>query len=148
MAHVELSLSEAAGAPPDPGGTPGGSLGRWSAAAAEAEEACLVLDADGGIVAASAACHALLGLGEPGSVLGRYLLDGVLQLVDFTAARRLLPEADVDAIPPLLALTSGRLARGIMRVHDGSYDVTVDGIAVPLRDGDQVVGSLTFFSAI
>ncbi|GGK09134.1 hypothetical protein GCM10010123_43740 [Pilimelia anulata] len=158
MAHVELSLSESTGPPRHraggagpsgaDGNPPAGSLARWSAAVSAADEPCLVLDVDGGIVAASAACHTLLGLGAPGSVVGRYLLDGVLHLVDFTAERRLLPDADIDAIPPLLALSSGRQTRGLMRVHDGAYDVTVDGIAVPLRDADRVVGSLTFFSAI
>ncbi|GAA2518274.1 PAS domain-containing protein [Pilimelia columellifera] len=125
-----------------------GCLRRWSDAVTAAEEPCLVLDAQGRIVAASTSCCQLLGLGHAEATAGRPLLDGVLRLVDFTAARNGLPDADIDAIPPLLALTSGRQARGLMRVHDGEYDVTVDGIAVPLREAGGVVGSLTFFSAI
>jgi hypothetical protein len=52
-------------------------------------------------------------------------------------------------IPPLLAVTSGRLARGLLRVQrPGQLPGTVDAIATPLRDGDTVVGSLTFFAEV
>jgi len=153
VAHVELSLSESfAPRARPPGELAGaGSVPRWAAMVAEATEPCLVIDAEALIVATSDSCCALLGLGDPETTVGRFLLDGVLRLVDFTAARGELTEAEIDKIPPLLALSSGRLARGLMRVHDGAeggLDATVDAIATPLWDGTTVVGSLTFFSAI
>ena len=161
MAHVELSLSESFTPPTcDPDGpvsssgdgatpsgdAPAGPLRRWAAAVAHASEPCLVIDGAARIVAASPSCHSLLGI-EP--TIGRYILDGVLPLVDFTAAREQLTEVETEKIPPLLALSSGRLARGLMRVHDGgAFDITVDAIATPLSDGETVVGALTFFSPI
>jgi hypothetical protein len=153
VAHVELSLSESFA--PQPRSTvdvePGGSVERWAATVACAAEPCLVIDSEALIVATSASCCTLLGLGDPESAHGRFLLGGVLRLVDFTANKGELTEAEIDKIPPLLALSSGRLARGLMRVHDGAdgrFDATVDAIATPLWDGTTVVGSLTFFSAI
>jgi hypothetical protein len=158
VAHVELSLTESLVPPPCDAGplspdgasvSPASSLGRWAATVIDANEPCMVVDNEGLIVAASAACHELLGLGPVGTAPGRSLLDGVIRLVDFTAARELLTEVEVGKIPPLLAQSSGRLARGLMRVHDGGdLDATVDAIATPLCDGDDVVGSLTFFSPI
>jgi hypothetical protein len=148
VAHVELSLSESF-VPQAEGGValPAG-MACWARSVDKAEEACLVLDRDGRIVAASASCHELLGLGTPGAAVGRFLLDGV-RLVDFTAAREELTEVEVETTPPLLALSSGRLARGLMRVHDGAdFDATVDAIATPLSQDGKVVGSLTFFAPI
>ncbi|HWH01747.1 MAG TPA: hypothetical protein VNV66_21085 [Pilimelia sp.] len=153
MAHVELSLSETFPAAPDTVGPAESTsaLGHWAATVAVAPEPCLVLDTDARIVVASHSFCALLRLGDPAGVAGRYLLDGVLRLVDFTAARGRLTEVETAKIPPLLALSSGRLARGLMRVHDGAddgLDATVDAIATPLWDGTEVVGSLTFCSPI
>ena len=54
-------------------------------------------------------------------------------------------------IGPLdLALTSERLARGLMRVQPDGEDshLTVDAIASPLSEAGRVAASLTFFSAI
>lgn len=158
MAHVELSISEGFLPPAGPH-PPGGrlptadprSLERWAATVAGAVEPSLVIDAQARILASSAPLCTLLGLGDPYSIVGRYLLDGVLRLVDFTAARVDLTEAEIDKIPPLLALSSGRLARGLMRVHGGgagAIDATVDAIATPLWEGTTVAGSLTFFSEI
>jgi hypothetical protein len=148
VAHVELSLSESF-VPQSEGGAPVvAGMACWARSVNKAEEACLVIDADGRIVAASTSCHELLGLGAPGGAVGRFLLDGV-RLVDFTAAREELTEAEVETTPPLLALSSGRLARGLMRVHDGAdFDATVDAIATPLSQDGKVVGSLTFFAPI
>lgn len=155
MAHVELSLSESfvshSGPPVDDSvlSEPALSLNRWVDTAARANEPCLVINADGAIIAASIRCHMLLNMGAPGSVHGRHLLDGVIRLVDFTAARVPLTEAETDKIPPLLALSSGRLARGLMRVHDGvDFDATMDAIAAPLCDGAKVIGSITFLSPV
>jgi PAS domain-containing protein len=151
VAHVELSLSEAlvVSAPtpvePDPG-----TLRRWAAAVAAAAEPCLVIDAETRIVATSLACRELLGLADPALTAGRHLLD-TLRLVDFTAAPNQLDVADADKIPPLLALTSGRLARGLMRVSLAAPPdpaATVDAITTPLVETGIVVGSLTFLSPI
>ena len=56
----------------------------------------------------------------------------------------------MEKIPPLLAIRSKRLARGLMRVQiDGPEPhLTVDAIATPLMAADQVVASLTFFSPV
>jgi PAS domain-containing protein len=170
VAHVELSLTEAfvplARAPHDPdaelsdilsaptvpNGDPGAvaSFGHWAATVAAAEEACLVIDAELRIVAASATCCKLFGIGDLAAASGLHLLDAGLRLVDFTAARGELAETEIDKIPPLLAVTSGRLARGLLRVtspeQDG--DATVDAVATPLTVGGRVAGSLTFFSVV
>ncbi|MDG4763131.1 hypothetical protein O7632_03245 [Solwaraspora sp. WMMD406] len=153
MAHVELSISESlvpqVREPIEPMRVDNFRL--WADAAAAALEPCLVIDHELVVVAASRSCRELLGLSEHGSVVGRPLLEE-LRLVDFTAQRGELDEAEIDKIPPLLALTSGRLARGLLRVangaHDGESDGTVDAIATPVWIGQKVAGSLTFFSPI
>lgn len=164
MAHVELSISEAF--PPSATSSLGhGSTGfddaegpedlngfaRWSGTVSTAVEPCLLIDRDTIIAAVSSSCCRLLGLGTPLDALGQPLLDSQLRLLDFTAARGELTEQDVEKIPPLLALHSGRLARGLLRVRcpdpEGS-DATVDAIATPVLTGDAVAGSLTFFSEV
>lgn len=162
MAHVELSLSEAlvppaarpkpeAPEPPpaSPPAQPETGVRRWAAAVDAAAEACLLIDAQTRIVASSGACRDLLGLADPVLTAGRPLLE-TLQLVDFTAERSTLDEADADRIPPLLALNSKRLARGLLRVGPlgGEVGRTVDAITTPLLEGEAVVGSLTFLSGI
>jgi hypothetical protein len=152
VAHVELSLSESfVPEPRQPADPVLSSVERWAATVAVAVEPCMVLDKSCNVVAVSASCCELLGLGDPADAVGRFLLDGALRLVDFTAARGELTEAEVEKIPPMLALGSGRLARGLMRVHDGvegGFDATVDAIATPLMDGTEPAGSLTFFFAV
>lgn len=151
MAHVELSLTELT----EPFVTParhdqdtGGTLRRWYAAVHGATEPSLVIDARETVIGISASCCELLGLAHPEVAEGRSLLDGV-RLVDFTKDGGELTEPEVANIPPLLAVTSGRLARGLLRVHRfGLPASTVDAIATPLRDGDVVVGSLTFFAPV
>jgi hypothetical protein len=149
VAHVELSLTESfvpqvvheemAGR---------GSLRRWSAVLRGAAEPSLVIDARENIVGVSASCCELLGLGDPAAAAGRSLLDEV-RLIDFTANQGELSEPEMANIPPLLAITSGRLARGLLRVlRLGQLPCTVDAISAPLRDGDDVVGSLTFFAEV
>jgi hypothetical protein len=127
------------------------NLDRWSAVVAGAVEPSLVIDSDAMIVAASESCCELFDFGPPASAIGRFLLDGVLRFVDFTAARGELAEDEIDKIAPLLALSSGRLARGLIRVQCGPGDndiCTADAIATPLWQGTTVAGSLTFFSPI
>jgi PAS domain-containing protein len=154
LAHVELSLTEAFDLPEAAldldSRTVTDSFGRWAATVAAADEACLVIDSEYTIVSASVSCCALLGIGEPAHAAGLPLLDAGLRLVDFTAARTELTETEVEKIPPLLAVTSGRLARGLLRVKAGGQDgdATVDAVATPLLVDGTVAGSLTFFSPV
>jgi len=142
--HLELSLSE----PTTPRQRRAGrsSLGRWAKAVSEASEPSLVIDAQSVVVAVSPACDGMLGLAGP--TIGRKLTD-VLRLVDFSAAGIALDPGEWNKIPPLLALSSGRLARGLLRVEcpDGGA-CTLDAIATPLVDGPRLAGSMTFFSPV
>jgi hypothetical protein len=63
------------------------NLDRWATVVATALEPCLVIDSQAVIVAVSAACCEMFGLDGPAMAVDRFLLSGVLQLVDFTAAR-------------------------------------------------------------
>ena len=152
MAHVELSLTEVfrpQGHPPVESGSD--SFTCWTATVSAAAEPCMVIDAEMAIAAASSSCCTLLGLGAPARAVGCSLLDAGLRLVDFTAARSELTELEIDKIPPLLAITSGRLARGLLRVQpgaEGATDATVDAIATPLLIRGAVAGSLTFFAEV
>ncbi|MEV4345380.1 PAS domain-containing protein [Actinoplanes sp. NPDC049596] len=151
MAHVELSLSGAfvpqARTPSEAEFVP--SLERWTATVAAAAEPCLIIDNSTTIQALSASAAELLGLGKPPEVIGKPL-GGVLHLIDFTAGAGELEESDADKIPPLLAVRSERLARGLLRVvpSPGEPPLTVDAIATPLFDNERVAGSLTFFSPV
>lgn len=168
MPHVELSLVEdpsrlaahgngraAAELTPPPAHAPYeaihvGSLDRWAAVVTGAAEPCLVLDAETVIVAGSASCAEMIGLGDPDAARGRRLRDAGVHLVDFTGSLDELEPAEADKIPPILAISSRRLARGLMRVACpiSKTACTMDAIATPLWDGATVVGSLTFFSEI
>jgi hypothetical protein len=150
VAHVELSVSEPFVPPQARDFQPEltGSLKRWGATAAQATEACLVIDSLFTIVAASASACALLGFACPDAALHRSLFAGVLQLLDFTSPGAALTDGDLEKIPPVLACSSGRLARGLLRVRSADEVLTIDAIATPLFDGTSAVGSLTFFSEI
>lgn len=156
MPHVELSLTEdARRLPPAAPGSNGllplrGSLERWAAVAGCATEPCLVLRPNGVIVAASASCAELIGLGDPATAVGRPLREAVGSLVDFTASLAQLDSSEADKIPPLLAISSGRLARGLMRIVCPISGIarTLDAVATPLWDGPSLAGSLAFFSEI
>lgn len=110
-----------------------------------ASEPCLLLDSEAVIVAISEPVTRLLRVTGP--VLGRDVLAAVLHLVDF-ADGAALTEDEVTKIPPILAITSGRLARGLLRVGAPEAVVTLDAIATPLTDGEKTTGSLTFFSPV
>jgi hypothetical protein len=163
--HVELSLIEdpsrlranvspevpKARAPQEP--SPFGhasSLDRWASVVTGAAEPSLVLDAGSTIIAASASCAEMIGLGDPEIARGRRLRDAGVRLVDFTNSLDELDPTETGKIPPLLAISSRRLARGLMRVAcpETKAACTMDAIATPLWDGAAVVGSLTFFSRI
>lgn len=154
MAHVELSLS---GAFVPQARTPAeaefvANLERWTDTVAAAAEPCLIIDAQTMILAVSPSCAELLGLGKPAEATHQPLLDGgMLRLIDFTAGGGELARPEMEKIPPVLAIRSGRLARGLMRVQADPADapLTIDAIATPLMDADQeVVASLTFVSAV
>ncbi|MEU6072678.1 hypothetical protein [Micromonospora sp. NPDC047074] len=152
MAHVELSLSDvfvpAAGTST---GQESDNVGRWSSTVSRADEPCLLIDAATRVVAVSTSGCELLYLGAPEDVIGLPLLDGGLRLLDFTANRGELTEPEIDKIPPLLALSSKRLARGLLRVQGMSAeapDSTVDAISTPVLTDGTVTGSLTFFSPV
>ncbi len=150
MAHVELSLTDApAGLRLRPVPEPCSSVDHWAAAAAHATEPCLVLDLHTVIVAVSSAGSRLLRIPEAAAVVGRRFVDTVGPLIDFTTAGAPLDEAELQRVPPLLAITSGMMARGLMRLAPpGDRITTVDAVSVPLRDGASVVGSLTFLSGL
>ncbi|GGN89844.1 hypothetical protein GCM10010112_74670 [Actinoplanes lobatus] len=151
MAHVELSLS---GAFVPQARTPSEaefvtSVERWSMTVAVAAEPCLVIDVNGSILAVSPSCSELLGLGKPADAIGQRL-NAALHLIDFTAGGGRLEEPETENIPPLLALRSERLARGLMRVvpADGVPALTVDAVSTPLQAGDRIGGTLTFLSPV
>jgi PAS domain-containing protein len=152
VAHVELSLSGAfvpqARTPSESEFVP--SIERWKTTVAVAAEPALIIDPIGTILAVSPSATALLGLGRPADAVGQPLLGGVIRLIDFTAGGGDLDEPELERIPPLLAIRTGRLARGLMRVQtaEGEAHLTVDAIATPLTDAGDVVASLTFFSAV
>ncbi|SBT49545.1 hypothetical protein [Micromonospora auratinigra] len=151
MAHVELSLSEVFPATTGaPTGQESDNVGQWAATVSRAAEPCLLIDGDTTVVAISAAGCELLCLGTPEDLVGLPLLEGGLRLVDFTAKPSELTEQDTEKIPPLLALHSGRLARGLLRVQGPGDDAgtTVDAISTPVLAEGEVAGSLTFFSRV
>jgi hypothetical protein len=151
VAHVELSLS---GAFVPQARTPVeaeflSSVERWTSTVMAAAEPCLIINPDGLIAALSPACSELLGLGKPVDAIGRQLTTAIA-LIDFTANAAALEGPEADKIPPLMAVRSASLARGLIRVvpEPGRAPVTLDAISTPLTDGDQVLGALTFFSAV
>jgi PAS domain-containing protein len=130
------------------GQEPTGALTRWATAVDAADEACLLLDAQGVVVTLSAGFTQLSGVTRAGAV-GRRLTDRVLHLLDFTADNAALPDWEVGKIPPLLAIGSKTLARGLLRIGDRQGAMTtVDAIATPVTEAGSVVGSLTFFAPV
>jgi hypothetical protein len=147
VAHVELSWTESATSPTSR--TPQwNTVDRWSAAVDSANEPCVVIDSYANIAAASVSASRLLGFSSPRAALGACLYDRALPLLDFTAEGVGLSTDDIQRIPPIMALTSGLLARGVLRVRLGGDIVTMDAVSTPLLDGDVVVGSLTFFCVV
>jgi hypothetical protein len=120
-------------------------MGRWAKAVADAAESSLVIDTKAEVVALSPTCQEMFGLER--SAIGLHLLD-VLRLLDFSTPGGALGRSEAQKIPPLLALDSGRLARGLLRVECRRGPCTVDAIATPLRDGSGLTGSLTFFCPV
>jgi hypothetical protein len=147
VAHVELSLTEPS-VPLAGDSQPAEPLERWGLTVAAAPEPCLVIDAMSEIVAVSVAACDLLGFPDPADVVGRHLFGGILPLLDFTSAAAPLTDGELEKIPPVLAYSSHRLARGLLRVRTGEGLRTIDAVASPLYDGQTVVGSITFLCQI
>jgi hypothetical protein len=147
--HLEMSVSDPY-APETGDATPIGreTVLRWADATDGANEACLVVDASAFIAAASVTACALLGFTSPDAAIGQCLYTGVLPLVDFTSAAVPLPDVELNKIPPVQALVSEHLARGLMRVRAGTDIITVDAVSTPLWEAHRVVGSLTFFCLV
>ena len=120
-----------------------GSVSAWSQRVEEAQETCLVLDSRGRVVAVSRGCALSLNL-DPATALGKPLLDLVV-LVDFSQTG--VPVEDPDQqLPPLKALRSGSLARGLVRLRLArGVLATYDVVGVPLAAGQ---GALGFFSEV
>jgi hypothetical protein len=142
---VELSLSEST--EPDVVPAPATSVEHWAMAVSEAAEPCLLIDSLSMIVAASASACALLGFEDQGHAVGRHLFAGVVRIIDFGDGEK-LPDSEIEKLPSVLAYSSGKLARGLLRVQVAGEIRTLDAIATPLFDGQKPVGSLTFFSSI
>lgn len=120
----------------------------WYAIVASIAEPCLLLDAHGLVGAVSSSFVSLFGLGSAEEVVGRGLLEDLLDLVDFTASAGRLGAAELERIPPLQSLRSGGLARGLIRVRVDGVVRTIDAVTVPVRRIGRVGGSLTFFAEV
>jgi hypothetical protein len=147
VTQIEFSVSEPF--VPDPvQPKPTGSVEHWAVAVRDATEPCLVINCLSIVVAASPSACTLLGFDAEKDAAGLHLFSGALRLLDFTSAGAPISDSDMEKIPPVLACSSGRLARGLLRVQSGAEVLTVDAIATPLFDGHTSAGSLTFFSKI
>ena len=116
-------------------------LALWTQQVRDAVEPALVLDADGRVTAMSAGAGALLGV-DPSTCVGTRLLE-LIVLVDFTETGVPLVDAEMSA-PPLRALRSGRMSRGLMRLRLPLGTMpTFDVVGVPLAHGAGALGFLT-----
>jgi PAS domain-containing protein len=119
-----------------------GPIGVWLAAVGASEEACLRLDRDARVVAASAAVGAVLGTTAASAVGARFV--DLVTAVDFTSGAA--PDQELErSMPPLRALATGGLARGLLRLRSSAGLVTYDVVAVPLSGQS---GALAFFLAV
>lgn len=115
-------------------------LATWLPSVRSAQDTCVLLDATARVAAASPAAAPLL-TGPPESWIGARFAD-LVSAVDFTsgAAPHITPEM---AMPPLRALASGGLARGLMRLRLAHDEVvTYDVVSVPVCGAR---GVLSFF---
>jgi hypothetical protein len=121
----------------------GGPIAVWLPAVQAAAEACLLLDREGRVVAASAAVGPVLRTTSTGAVGARF--SDLVTAVDFTSGAA--PETEPErSVPPLRALKTGGLARGLLRLRNTSGAlVTYDVVAVPLSGQSGVVA---FFLAV
>lgn len=156
MARIELSLSPADATvdavPAMRASAATQHLDAWLTAVVGSQELCLLLDADGVVAGVSRELAQLLGQENPDALVGRGLLDDVVDFVDFFPEPAPLPEVELLRIPPLWALSAGCFAHGLVRVRvaDGDYVRidTIDVVATPLRHAGAVVGVLAFFDVL
>ena len=119
------------------------SAAAWAERVTQAQESCLQLDDRGRVVAISSGCAMALNL-DATAAIGRALRDLVV-LVDFTATGVPVDDPELQ-LPPLKALRSGSLARGLVRLRLGREVLTTyDVVGVPLAGG---VGALGFFAEV
>lgn len=111
----------------------------WGEAVRSSTECCLLLDAQARVSAASPAAASVLGL-----ALGVRFLD-LVSTVDFTSGAA--PDLEQErTLPPLRALATGGLARGLVRIRTAHDElVTYDVVAVPLA---RQSGVLAFFARV
>jgi hypothetical protein len=136
--HVDISVSPPSSSWISP-------LERWTTAVVDATEACLVIDDHEQIRAISPALRTILGLKL--DVVGQKLRD-VVDFLDFAAGAGDLNSVEANKLAPLLALNTGRLARGLIRAKVGPDSCTLDAIATPIVQAGTTTGSLTFFSPV
>lgn len=120
-----------------------GGVSQWAGRVRDADEPCLLIDAEGRVAAASRPCGELLSV-EPLRIIGALLAD-LLEMIDFSAAG--VPLADpARHAPPLRALSTGGMARGLVRLRPTSGPpVTYDVVGIPLAGGS---GALAFFTIV
>ena len=120
-----------------------GGVAAWAERVTEAQETALLLNERGRVVAISTGAALALNL-DPTTCIGKPLLDLVV-VVDFTATGVPVEDPDVQ-LPPLKALRSRTMARGLVRLRLGrGVLVTYDCVGVPLAGGD---GALAFFAEV
>jgi len=144
--HLLAPLRELA---PDEPTSSRGALAAWATAVCSASEACVLLDSNAAVAAASPAFADLIGVPLM-ELAGARLFETVLRVLDFNGGLP-VPAEEVSRIPPLLALSAGALARSLLRVRrpDGAC-LTLDAVSSPLHtvsDGG-VQGSVTFLHRI
>lgn len=120
-----------------------GGVAAWADRITEAQETALLLDERGRVVAISTGAALALNL-DVTTCLGKSLLDLVV-VVDFSATGVPVDDPDVQ-LPPLKALRSLTMARGLVRLRLGRGVLTTyDCVGVPLAGG---LGALAFFAEV
>jgi hypothetical protein len=120
-----------------------GGIAAWADRVSEAQETALLLNERGRVVAISTGAALALNL-DVSSCIGKPLLDLVV-VVDFSATGVPVDDPDVQ-LPPLKALRSLTMARGLVRLRLGRGVLTTyDCVGVPLAGG---VGALAFFAEV
>jgi hypothetical protein len=118
-------------------------VGAWTRRITEAQETALLLNNRGRVVAISTGAALALNL-DAATAVGKPLME-LLTLIDFSATGVPVEDPDVQ-LPPLKALRSQSMARGLVRLRlRGGVLATYDCVGVPLAGGD---GALAFFAEV